>query len=69
MYFVIYPYKKPLQSAGVLFLMKGIFWLTPKKRGIHNLPDGQISSSGRFQSVGKRISQIRDGDDGEFISL
>lgn len=31
MYFVIYPYKKPLQSAGVLFLMKGIFWLTPKK--------------------------------------
>ena len=25
MYFVIYPYKKPLQSAGVLFLMKGVF--------------------------------------------
>ena len=23
--------EKPMQSAGVLFLMEGIFWLSPKK--------------------------------------
>ncbi len=66
MYFVIYPYKKPLQSAGVLFLMKGIFWLTPKKRGIHILPEGKVHRRGDFSRLENGFHKFAVG---EFISL
>lgn len=62
------PIKNPCKAQGVLFLMKGIFWLSQKKENPQRAK-GKFHRRGDFSRLENGFHKFAVGDDGEFISL